>query len=208
MKHKLAVLTVLGALVALVVPASSSASMYPAAHAFEISGGGKVGTSLGSCLITKVTGSTPSAPANESAGSANIAVPTVSGCTAGTTLTLGGTWALAYSGGPLVNLGGGSATLTMKFSSLPGCKLSTSAPTLQGLWLNGYTAPKTMLSSFHAHSAGSLTWSEEGGSCALKGKTETVSFTAETTGPFVVPQAATVNDTTSPGSLVIVGANK
>lgn len=208
MKHKLAVLTVLGALVALAVPASSSAGMYPAAHAFEISGGGKVGTSLGSCQISKVTGSTPSSPANESVGAANLAVPSVSGCTTGTTLTLGGTWVLAYTGSPLVSLGGASATLTMKFSSLPGCKLSSNAPALMGLWVNGYSTPKLLKSSFHAHSASPFTWSEDGGSCALNGKTESVSFTAEGAGPYVAPLFASITDTTSPTTVLAVGSNK
>lgn len=205
MKRKFAVLTVLGALLALAVPASSMASMSPAAHQFEISGNSpKLGTSLGSCTITKITGTIPSSPANETETVFPISTPTVGTCTAGTTLTLGGTWnfgGINY----LVHLGGAAATLTMKFSSLPSCKLSSTNPGLYGVWSNGSATPKLLKSSYHAHSASALTWSNDGGTCAVAGKTETVTWSAEGSG---IATASTVTDLTSPTSVVVVGANK
>lgn len=209
MKRKFAVLTVLGALVALAVPASSMASMYPAGHQFELSGATppKFGTSLGSCTITKITGTIPAAPANETEAS-TISTPTVGSCTAGTSLTLSGSWTFggsSYLSGLTAQAGG----VTMKFSSLPACKLSsTSTYPLMGVWSNGATAPKLLKSSFHAHSAGALTWSNDGGSCALAGKTETVSFTAEAVSTTTYPQVLTATDVTSPSSLVIIGSTK
>jgi len=212
MNRKFAVLTVLGALVALAVPASSMASMYPAGHQFELAVSGaapKVSTSLGNCTITKVTGTIPSAPTNETATEFPISTPTVGSCSAGTSLTLGGEWKLTALGvNPLVSFGGSAATLTMKFTSLPGCKLSQTGVALMGIWSNGATAPSLLKSGYHAHAAQPLTWSNDGGSCALAGKTETVSWTADSGGSTIVPLAMTVTDTTSPTSVVVVGAKK
>lgn len=205
MKRKFAVLTVLGALLAFAVPASSMASVSPAGHQFEISGNSpKLGTSLGSCTITKISGTIPASPANETETVFPISTPTVGTCTSGTTLTLGGTWnfgGINY----LVHLGGAAATLTMKFSSLPNCKLSTTNPGLYGVWSNGASSPKLLKSSYHAHSASPLTWSNDGGTCAVAGKTETVTWSAEGSG---IATASTVTDLTSPTSVVVVGANK
>jgi hypothetical protein len=214
MKRKLAVLTALGALVALAIPASSMASMYPAGHQFELGAGGaapKVSTSLGNCTITKVAGTIPSAPTNETATEFPISTPTVGTCSAGTSLTLGGEWKLIALGtNPLVSLGGSAATLTMKFSSLPGCKLSqASGVGLFGIWSNGATAPSLLKSGYHPHAAQALTWSNDGGTCSLAGKTETVSWTNESVTPSAtVPLAMTATDTTSPTSVVVVGAKK
>lgn len=209
MKRKFAVLTVLGALVALALPASSMASMFPATHTFEIAGGGaspKIGTSLGSCPITKITGTIPGSPTNETETVFPISTPTVGPCTAGTTLTLGGSW--TFGGASYqTQLGGPAATLTMKFSSLPNCKLSSSTwPTLYGIWSNGATSPKLLKSSYHAHSGSALTWSNDGGTCAVAGKTESVTWSSESAA--MVGTAATVTDLTSPTSVVLVAANK
>src|SRR5829696_5996425 len=144
MKRKFAVLTVLGALLALAVPASSMGAMYPAGHKFEIVGGTtpqtegpKLTTSLGSCYISKITVQIPAAPANETnSGSATV---TPGGCSSGTTLTLGSTWSF----GSFLNafqtlLGpvGTSEAIVFRFGSLPGCKLA-GAPNLIGVWSNG-----------------------------------------------------------------------
>lgn len=211
MKRKFAVLTVLGALLALAVPASSMASMSPAGHQFEIAGGAlspRIGTSLGSCPITKISGTILAAPANETETTFPISTPTVGTCTAGTTLTLGGTW--VFGGASYqTQLGGPAATLTMKFSSLPNCKLSSTNPGLYGIWSNGATSPKLLKSSYHAHAGNALTWSNDGGTCAVAGKTETVTWSAESGSSLVTAgTAATVTDLTSPTSVVVVGANK
>lgn len=211
MQRKFALLA-LGALVALAIPASAMGSMYPAGHSFELAGNpAKLGTSLGSCPITKVTGTIPAAPTNETATEFAVSTPTVGTCTAGTSMTLGGEWKLIVPGGTntLAGFGGASATVTMKFTSLPGCKLSNSGSTsLLGVWANGATAPLLLKSGYHAHAAQPLTWSNDGGSCALAGKTETLSWSAEAGATTIAPLVMTVTDTTSPSSLVIVGAKK
>lgn len=212
MKRKFAVLTVLGALIALAVPASSMGSMYPAGHKFSIAGSAKLGTSLGSCNVTSVTGTIPAAPANETETSFAVSTPTLSGCTAGTSVTLGGEWKLIQTGtNSMVSLGGPAATLTMRFTSLPGCKLTHTTPgmALIGIWSNGATAPALLVSSYHAHMAIALTWANDGGSCALAGKTETLGWSSENVSASITtPSSMTVTDTTSPTSVVIAGAKK
>lgn len=208
MKRKFAVLTVLGALLALAVPASSMASMFPAGHQFEISGNTpKLGTSLGSCTITKITGTIPAAPGNETATVIPVATPTVGTCTSGTSLTLGGSWTFGGTTS-VVSLGGNAATLTMKFSSLPGCKLSSNSPGLFGVWSNGASSPKLLKSSYHAHAGNVLTWSNDGATCSIAGKTETVTWSEESTGGlYQLPTTSTVTDLTSPSSVVVIGTN-
>ena len=210
MQRKFALL-ILGALVALVVPASAMAGMYPAGHQFELaSNAPKLGTSLGNCQITKITGTIPSAPTNETATECAVATPTVGTCTAGTTVTLGGEWKLfAPALNPIVDLGGSAATATLRFSSLPGCKLASTAGTyLFGIWSNGATGSTLLKSGYHAHGAQTLTWSDDGASCALTGKTESVSWTGEGNTNPLAPLAMTVTDTTSPSSVVVVGPKK
>lgn len=211
MKRKLAVLTALGALVALAIPASSTASMYPAGHQFQIGGGPKLATSLGSCNIAKITGTIPAAPANESASSVAV-TPTVGSCTTGASLTLAGSWVFGGQNAS-VALGGPAASATMRFSSLPGCKLSTNTAMLMGIWSNGTATPKLLQSSYHPHSAQPLTWSDDGGTCALAGKTETLSWTSP---EFTLPTptfttytgSTSVTDLTNPSAVVIIGLNK
>jgi hypothetical protein len=215
MIRKLALLAALAALVALVVPASSMASMFPAGHKFSITGAGKLGTSLGSCTITQTSGTIPSAPANETETSIPIATPTVGTCSSGASATLGGEWKLLTntatgSGSFMVALGGPAATVTMRFSSLPGCKLTQTTPgmSLFGLWSNGATAPTLLASGYHPHMAIALTWFNDGSSCALAGKTETTAWTSETGTSLVWGTEMTVSDTTNPSSVVILGAKK
>jgi hypothetical protein len=212
MMRKFALLGVLGALVALAVPASSMASMYPAGHKFSITGAGKLGTSLGSCTVTGTTGTIPSAPANETETSIPISTPTVGTCTSGASATLGGEWKLLTNtmtgaGSFMVALGGSAATVTMRFSSLPGCKLSGWS-SLFGIWSNGATVPALLPSGYHPHMAVALTWANDGSSCAIAGKTETLSWSSELGTNPVWGSDMTVTDTTNPSSVVIVGAKK
>lgn len=209
MQRKFALL-ILGALVALVVPASAMGGMYPAGHSFEIAGSvPKVGTALGNCTISKITGTIPSAPTNETATQFAVSAPTVSTCTAGTTVTFGGEWKLtAPTTTPVVNLGGSAATVTLKFSSLPGCKLSSTGANLFGIWSNGATGSTLLKSGYHPHGAQVLTWSNDGASCAVAGKTESVFWSAETGTNPLIPLSMAVTDTTSPSSVVVNGPQK
>jgi hypothetical protein len=204
MKRNLTLLTILGALIALAVPASSMASMYPAAHKFEITGdanGPKLTTSLGSCSIAKITGTIPSAPKNEELGSFTIPTPTAGTCSTGASMTLGSNWQFNAQGYFAIIIGAGSEGVVMRFASLPGCKLSGQV-LFTGIWSNGITTPTLLKSGFHAHSrAGTLTWANDSGSCALAGKTETLN--AESGGA-----SETVTDLTSPTTPVLIGNNK
>lgn len=195
MKRKMAVLTVLGALVALAVPASSSAVMAPASNQWEIAGGAlppKFGTSLGTCPVSKITGTIPASPKNETETSFPVSV-TVGSCSSGTTATVTGSWLMTTNG---YRINFSVPTLTLKFSSLPGCKLSGN-PFLAGLWLNGVLNKK---SAYYAETAASLTWSDDGASCALTGKKEALTWNTGGTGAY-----NTVNNLTSPSLPVWVG---
>jgi hypothetical protein len=207
MKRKFAVLTVLGALIALAVPASSMASMYPAGHKFEIAGtasGPKLTTSLGSCLISKITGTIPAAPANEEGHAATSL--TAGTCSAGTSITLASEgWDLYTVGYIATLISSTPEPVVMRFSSLPGCKLiRPGSMIMSALWSNGTTAPTLLKSGFHAAGAMStLTWANDGGSCGLAGKTESATFEAGGLTTY-----STVSDLTSPTTPVIVGNNK
>jgi hypothetical protein len=206
MKRNLTLLTILGALIALAVPASSMASMYPAGHKFEIAGnayGPKLTTSLGSCPITKITGTIPAAPKNEELGSFPASV-TAGTCTTGTTITLASEWNVSPTGYSVFLVRIASEPIVMRFSSLPGCKLA-GGTALGGIWSNGTTAPTLLKSGFHAHGGTPLTWANDGGSCALAGKTEEVSWESAT---GVAGQSQMVTDLTSPTTPIIVGNNK
>jgi hypothetical protein len=208
MKRKFAVLTVLGALLALAVPASSMAGIYPANSQIEIAGGSTpptVGTSLGSCPITKVTGTTPASPANESAGSFPVTL-TVGTCTSGTSLTWSSSFSLTYpstTNSYGVNMQGLGA---LRYSSLPGCKLSGTF-ILWGIWSNGLFTPKAMKSGYHADSYITLTWADDGASCALSGKKETVRWSQQTVtggGASGYPTSSQVNNLTTPAAQILV----
>jgi hypothetical protein len=214
MKRKFAVLTVLGALLALAIPASSMAAMYPAGHKFEIVGdvkGPTLTTALGSCTIAKITGQIPAAPMNETERAP--ASVTAGTCTSGTSLTLSSTWLF----GTLVDshLPGLSPTgpegIVLRFSSLPGCKLGNASQQLLllGVWSNGVTTPKLLKSGYHAHAEGSLTWANDGGTCALAGQKESLGYEDEYgTVPARFPVINTVNNLTSPTTPIIVGPKK
>ncbi|HEY2715588.1 MAG TPA: hypothetical protein VGI73_05135 [Solirubrobacterales bacterium] len=201
MKRKFAVLAVLGALAALALPASSMGGMWPASAKFEISGAGTIGTALGSCKLGKIIGQISS----KSEAPTTVSIPPVTSCTTGTTLTLnndGSGWSFGFSA-PVVSLGqlAGEATV-MRFSSLPGCKL-TGLMTLRGIWSNGILKNQ---SAYHADSAAPLTWANDGATCALAGQSEAVSYSDLTvSGQSKTPVAHQVNNLTQPGATVIIG---
>lgn len=178
MKQKFALLTIVGALLALAIPASSSASIYPAGANFEIPAGPSFTTSLGNCTV-KITGQVPKAPANETASVSVPVTPSVSSCSAGLSTTLSGEWVAGVSSWAFTigAFGNPPDAVVIRSTTLPGCKLtSTGAASLyQGLFLNGTTTPKVMQSSFHAHGVErSFTWANDGGTCAIAGKKEAV----------------------------------
>jgi hypothetical protein len=185
MQKKFASLIV-GAVLALAVPASAMGGVYPTGAVFEIAPTSTeakptVGTSLGSCALTKIWGQIPAAPANET--QFEILKPTVGSCTSGTTLTLEGKW-LAVGSGYNFNITGGGQTesgaaATLRYSSLPGCKLRSVGPTFFGVWSNGVSSPTMLKSGYHAHGTTGWVWDNDGGTCALAGKTELVSYSQE-----------------------------
>ena len=210
MKKKLSLLTIVGALLVLAIPASSSASMFPAGAKFEFgeANGPKVATSLGSCWL-KVSGTIPKAPENEKAGfSMGISAP-VPTCSAGTTLTLSGTWNFVAAG----NLASVTAptpqseTLVMRSTSLPNCKLVANGIAFLGLWSNGTTTPSLLKSGYHAHStqSPSLTWANDGGACAVAGKAETLKWESAVSGGNERGLTVPVNNLTTPTAPIIVG---
>lgn len=213
MKHRFPVIAVLAAaLVVLAVPGSSTASMFPAGHQFEITGSGeslpRLGTSLGSCTITKIAGTVPASPKNLEAV-VPVAVPTVGTCTAGTSLTLSGKWTLAPAGhvaNLIASAEPGGETIVMRFSSLPGCKLRTFGSVLGALWMNGTTTPSLLTSAYHAQSTRGFTWANDGGTCALAGQAEAVSYSNESGSPENKSGSwATATDLTSPTTPITVG---
>jgi len=206
MKQKFALLTIVGALLALAVPASSSASMYPANAKFEFGGTGagpRLTTSLGSCTL-KVTGQVPAAPANEATALSFTVTPSVSSCSSGLSATLSGEWKLAPGGG-----GSGVAfilasynlppdAVVLRSTTLPGCKLTTTNPNMVGTFNNGLTTPKALTSAFHAHgNPVSYTWANDGGTCAIAGSKEVVTWESSNS---TVP----VKNLTTPATPIIV----
>lgn len=211
MQRKFALL-ILGALVALVVPASAMGAMYPAEAKFEIAPTGTeskptLGTALGSCTISKISGTIPKAPANESPF--EVPAPTVGTCTAGTTMAFAGKWVAGMvNNGYGFQLAGGVAGgdgIVIRYSSLPGCKLKVAGGMLTGVWSNGVTSPSLLKSGYHAHSTRGWTWENDGGSCALAGKTEAVSYSQEFgASPSITGVSSVVNNLTSAGTPIIV----
>jgi hypothetical protein len=194
MRRKFVLGTVLAAVCALVIPATSgAASMTPAGHAYEIGAGAKLTTSLGSCSISKITGTTGSGPA---------VTITPGSCASGTSISLSGSWNSGLGSNYTYNIGGGQ--ITMRFSSLPGCKLaSTSTVILGGTWSNGITSPFAK-SGYHADSFTKLTWQNDEGSCALAGTQETVSWEDRIASNFNLPITNPVTDLTSPTTPIVV----
>lgn len=211
----------MGALLALAAPASSMAAnfgMFPAGHNFEIKGPATPlisGPLAGYCDITKITGTVPPAPKNEAAAIQGpavvvpIAQPTFS-CGSGMSVTVAGEWSMRAYTGFIVWIMAPGNSLTIRYSSLPGCKLaSSSANYLKAAWSNGTTSPLPSHSGFTAAALRtnsgvdqnlSFTWQKDGSSaCALEGKTEELAFR---TNP--VFGNATVTDTTNPSENVIL----
>jgi hypothetical protein len=181
----------LAAMCALVVPATSgAASLSPAGHSFEIKGGGRLATSLGECPINSIA---------STVGGSQYATFTVGTCTSGTSATFSGNWSIQASGNAdTVIFGGGP--LTMKFASLPGCQLTSSNPVLSGVWSNSINT--NVKSYYHADSGVILTWQNEGGSCALAGQQELVSYTDRTTsGTVRTPVVHPIFDLTNGGTI-------
>jgi hypothetical protein len=207
MQRKFALL-ILGALLALVVPASAMGAIYPAEHKFEIAATTAeqrptLGTSLGECQISKIAGTIPKAPGNE--GAFEISVPTVGSCTAGTSLTLSGQWRAITTAYRFNLVASGTETAVLRFSSLPGCKLVAGNVILGGIWSNGTTTPSLLKSGYHAHGTRGFTWANDGGSCALAGQTEVVSYSEETGfSPSLDAAVAPATDLTSPSTVLIV----
>jgi hypothetical protein len=211
MKRKFAILGALAALIALAVPASSMAGMYPPNAKFEITTTAyapfegvhapEISTSLGSCQVTKITGQAPATASPTT--TISIPTPTLGTCSSGTSLTLSGEWKLYQSNTTVW----ASGEATMRFASLPGCKLSATPSTfgLFGVWSNGSTYGSGMQSGYHADSASRLSWSNDGGSCALAGQQETVSWQSVTgTGGARGPVTNAVVDLSYPGTAITV----
>lgn len=197
---------ILGALVALVIPASAMGSITPTGHSFEIAPVSSLttqttlGTSLGTCPMTKISGKTPAVSTEM------FEVTTTFGaCTAGTTISgSGGKWKVQpfeYGFNLFSTI---SEELTLRYSSLPGCKLTSNGIVLSALWSNG-TASPAMKSGYHAHSTRGWVWANDGGSCALSGQKETVSYqTVSGTSPEFTGVTIPATDLTSPSTPLIV----
>lgn len=211
MKGKFAVLGVLVALIALAVPASSMAGIYPPGAKFEITSSSyapvegvyapEIATSLGSCQVTKITGQAPATHTENT--SIVIPAPTLGTCTSGTSLTLSGAWNLLQVNTTVFLTG----EATMRFASLPNCKLSGTGTqfTLFGVWSNGSTAGGGMQSTYHPDSAMGLYWMNDGGTCALAGQKETISWqSAMVKNGSRVPATNVVVDLSYPGTSILV----
>jgi hypothetical protein len=205
MKRNLTLLTLMGALIAVAVPASASAviKVTPAGHNFEMSGEtmpSVSGTSLpGTCTFTKLAGTVPAAPKNEGATEVLLPLSTPTGtCTSGVSIafSIANIWALRVKTRGVVSLD--ISGLALRYSSLPGCRLdavSLSSPT--GIWSNAIGG---VPSAYHADGTIPAVWGNDGAStCSIKGKAETLSF--RTNGTFL---NALVKDTTIAGNVIIV----
>jgi len=208
MQRKFALLIV-GALLALAVPASAMATIYPVEHKFEIAATTPetrptLGTALGECQILKISGTIPKAPANE--GAFEVPAPTLGSCTAGTTLALSGKWQVTTGPYSFNLFATGTDSVVLRYSSLPGCKLTNGAGTvLNAVWSNGLTTPSLLKSGYHAHGTRGFTWANDGGTCALAGQVETVSYSQE--GgilPTTFASVAPVSNLTNPSTLITV----
>ena len=207
MKRNSMLLAIVGAMLALVAPASAMAkvTIVPAGHNFEISGSSPViqGSLTGSCSITKITGTIPAAPGNEGeVVDSKLAAPTVS-CGAGVTATVGGgEWKLRSTQGVYLTFVTVPANgLTLRYTSLPGCKLTnTGTYPVGAVWGNGI--PAASRSTLHFHGIIGMTWQNDGSSCAMAGKTENVSVESPTAGP--TPSYSVVTDTTNKASIVLL----
>lgn len=195
MKRKFAVLTILGALAALALPASSMALVLgPPGQVFEIKGTGmpQISGSLpGTCTLTKISGSIPASPGNEgSAVAFPISSPTAT-CETGTSITMGGGWVMAFNPQYRVGLGIPNGGFTLRYTSLPGCKLEALVSTGGGLWMNGTPNPEFTRSGWYANATLKGIWKNDGATCGLAPQTETMTFRSPSTSGY--PLGAQVN---------------
>jgi hypothetical protein len=146
MKRTLALLSIVGTLIALAVPASSfgAVEMWPSNVEFYMYGPSNsspptIKTAYGSCPITYIKSKTPQLGGKYPSMPATLIAPN-STCSSGTSISFSGKWTLKpYSMTSMV-LSDEAHGLTMRFASVPGCKLVTaSIPTtvLWGRWTNG-----------------------------------------------------------------------
>lgn len=176
--------------------------MFPASAKFEVGSGGgapTLGTSLGSCVI-KIAGQVPSAPANEAALVSFALTPTTSSCSSGASITFNGEWKLGASNYTFLLGAVGSPSNAVEFRSttLPNCKLSGYF-SLGGLYHNGTTSPKSLKSGMQPITSSSLTWANDGGTCAIAGTKETLAYGSG----FGI---WTVNNLTTPATPIIVSS--
>jgi len=184
--------------------------MFPAHAKFEFgeANGPKVATSLGSCWL-KVSGTIPKAPENEKAEFSLGISSSDPTWTTETTLTLSGTWKLGAVGNlvSVIAPSPQSEVLVMRSTSLPSCKLVANSVGFLGIWSNGTTTPSLLKSAYHAHYTQSptLTWANDGGTCAVAGKAETLKWESAITGGNERGLAVPVNNLTTPTAPIIVG---
>jgi hypothetical protein len=227
MKRNFLILTVLGALLAMAAPASSMAAkfgVFPAGHNFEIKGsnvGGPSGVPLlqgplsGYCQFSKITGTVPSAPNNEAVLAPGgevvmpIAQPTFA-CYSGMSATAAGEWSMRALPGSTVKTNIPAGGLTVRYTSLPGCKLVSTGTFVLGTWSNGIASPIPSHSGYSALAFGggfglNFKWQKDGtSSCALEGSTEELAYNSA--GGPVGYGTAPVTDLTNPTENIIVAA--
>jgi hypothetical protein len=207
MKRNLTLLTILGALIAMAVPASSTAAgVFPAGHNFEISGATMptvTGSWPGSCTLTKITGSIPAAPKNEGPVTLPLALPTAT-CGTGVSIAFAGSWSIPTAPRYSAPLAIPASGVTLRYSSLPGCKLvNLVAIKVPGVWSNGATAPIFSRSGFHADGDITGTYVSDGSACAIEGVTAPISFRTNATFPATAP----ITDTTNGAEVVQLISN-
>jgi hypothetical protein len=108
---------------------------------------------------------------------------------------------LETTGPYTVVLRAGENALALRYASLPGCKL-TGPVSLGATWSDGYKpayeGAEYLKSAYHPDSTGTMTWRNDGASCALAGKTEAVRY--EDTQAYSVAGYPTIN---APASAVV-----
>jgi hypothetical protein len=180
MRRKFALLTLVGALFALAIPASSMAAtvMTPNNTEFFIEGTSTpsvptIKTAYGSCSIKQIRSITPLNGEKNTAMPATIIPGT---CSSGASIAFSGKWTFKPYTSTLVELGAEARGLTLRFSSLPGCKLSStpsSGTVLYGKWTNGASGSSPSTFGAAAGYRLPLFWeSETQGSCAKAGTRE------------------------------------
>lgn len=211
MKRNFTLLTILGALLAMAVPASALSApaviMGPSGHKFEIGSTlPQVTSSLaGYCTLAPMTGTVPANP-----GVAPLSVPistpsTTASCNGGETVSFNGSWALAAYSPSKVNLAVPVGGVTVRYSSLPGCKLTSTATgtnQIPGFWSNGTNFSSYTASAYHIHGGLPAVWSNDGTTCATAGKTDFVYI--RDLPASLGASSSTITNTTMPGALITV----